>query len=607
MKHSMTSTGGPAGVVSAAVACAALGLLAPGVPQTYRIENVGGRWAYVAPDGRRFFSLGVCCVMRGADAETYSPKNPEYAAHLYYRWPEEWAADTLTRLIRWGFTTVGGWSDYQYLTDPAQPGLPITPVLHVGSTAGIPWLDMWDPAVLQRVDETARTAVEAVRSSPLVLGYYADNELGWWTAVLFRMTLEMPPESIQRRKTVSLIKRIYRGSWDRLLRDFDPDGADSFAEFERRGILYLRPGGNGARLQRRIAGFLADRYYQVTSAAIRKYDPHRLLLGDRYQSFYIPEVARAAGRHLDVMSTNLNAHWIDGSYAPYYTRTLHSLTAKPVQIGEFYMCAAENRSGNRNSSAAFPVVPTQKERAKGFRTTVRQLVGEPYIVGADWFQYFDEPTKGRSDGEDYNMGLVDIHNVPYAEITEAAASLDLARLRQSSNAAASAGSPRGVPRAPEKPLDRFEGQHAIVRWNREGGRIPPVTRHPVADLYACWDASNLYLAIHAMGFLEAQAYRDAVIPECDRSLWTISFGSRRQTARIRFGGGRPAACDDPDVRALSTDDAESDVRAVVAAVIPAKSLHCGKLEAGMKVALDAVLDTAGRCDRVRWKAALELR
>lgn len=598
--------GGRTGIALTAAACAAVGAFASVTPRTYRVENSGGRWAYVAPDGRRFFSLGVCCVTRGADAAAYSENNPEYAAHLHYRSPEAWATDTRDRLIQWGFTTVGGWSDYEYLL--RLPGaLPITPVLHAGSTAGIPWLDMWDPAVLARVDETARSAINAVRNSPLVLGYYADNELGWWTAVLVKMTLEMPPESRQRRKVVAMIKRTYGGSWDRLLRDFDPEGASSFAEFERRGILYLRPGGDGARVQRRILGFLADRYYQITSAAIRKYDTDRLLLGDRYQSFYMPEVARASRRYLDVVSTNLNPHWIDGSLSPYYTRTLHSLTGKPVQVGEFYMCSSDNRSGNRNSSAGFPVVPSQRERAAGFRTTIAQLAAEPYIVGADWFQYFDEPTKGRPDGEDYNMGLVDIHNEPYAELTKAAATLNLQDIRERSKLPERAGHILDVPRAPSEPLARFEGLHAIVGWDRVAGLIPAATRHPVADLYACWDESNLYLGMHAMGFLETQAYRDGVVPECDRSLWTIKFGKPQRTVRVRFGSGRAAACDDSSVRSMAASGTEGDVRTVVVAVVPAEALGVPRLSSGTAINLDVRLDTAGRCDHVRWKTRLRMR
>ncbi len=46
------------------------------------------------------------------------------------------------------------------------------------------------------------------------------------------------------------------------------------------------------------------------------------------------------------------------------------------------------------------------------------------VIGADWFQYYDEPKYGRNDGENYNMGLVDIYDQPYEEITLAAKILD---------------------------------------------------------------------------------------------------------------------------------------------------------------------------------------
>ncbi len=110
-----------------------------------------------------------------------------------------------------------------------------------------------------------------------------------------------------------------------------------------------------------------------------------------------------------------------------------------------------------------------------------------------------------------------------------------------------------------------------------------------------------------MGFLEAQAYRDGVVPECDRSLWTITVGQPRRTVRVRFGGGRKAVCDDPDVCAVAAAGTESDVRTVVAVTLPATALGVERLAAGTSVALDVSLDTAGRCDHVRWKARLTLR
>src|SRR6266404_3246958 len=88
------------------------------------------------------------------------------------------------------------------------------------------------------------------------------------------------------------------------------------------------------------------------------------------------------------------------------------LTGKPVLVSEFYMCAQQNRSGNKNDRSIFPTLATQGERITGFRNTVLALLRIPYVIGADWFQYYDEPTHGRGDGENFNFGLVDINDQP---------------------------------------------------------------------------------------------------------------------------------------------------------------------------------------------------
>ena len=59
-------------------------------------------------------------------------------------------------------------------------------------------------------------------------------------------------------------------------------------------MLYLRPGSKGIRVYRRFLGLMAERYYSLVREIIRTYDPRGLVLGDRYQSFYYPEVARAS-------------------------------------------------------------------------------------------------------------------------------------------------------------------------------------------------------------------------------------------------------------------------------------------------------------------------
>lgn len=44
----------------------------------------------------------------------------------------------------------------------------------------------------------------------------------------------------------------------------------------------------------------------------------------------------------------------------------------------------------------------------------------PAIVGAHWFQCYDESTTGRADGENYQIGFLDICDTPYDETVAAA-------------------------------------------------------------------------------------------------------------------------------------------------------------------------------------------
>src|SRR5579871_1284544 len=284
---------------------------APIPPAPFQVRQEAGRWWLVSPAGKRFFSSGVCCVTPGASWLDYDPKKPEYAAFREYSSPVDWADTTLTRLKSWGFTTVGGWSDDTTLKRSAQMDMPYTLVLHMGSSAGAPWYDMWEPKVIAVMDDVAKKQIEPVKNDPRLLGYYTDNEMGWWNGALFQMTLTQPPTSGQRQRLLAMLRKDYGGDWARLSRDFVAEDAASFADLDRRGKLFLRAGGQGMPEIQRFVGLAARRYYALCRQIIRKYDPRGLILGDRYQSFYYPQVAQAARGLVDIISTNLNPGWLD--------------------------------------------------------------------------------------------------------------------------------------------------------------------------------------------------------------------------------------------------------------------------------------------------------
>ena len=585
----------------------ALSLLSRGAATNapYSIQQDDGVSWLAKPNGGRFFSLGVCCVDRGASPEESSPANPGYAAFQHYENSSLWAETTLTRLKSWKFTTVGGWSDYRALLQCRDADINFIPVLAAGMSCGVPWLDMWDTNIIAQMRQIVRDKIAPLRQDPRVIGYYSDNEMGWWNAPLFKMTLEQAPTSGQRQRLMKLLRETYSDDWTKLLKDFEPEGAGSFEALDKGGLLYLRPGGDGIRVYRRFLGMMAERYYALVREIIHNYDPRGLVLGDRFQSFYYPEVVRASGASVDVVSMNLNAAWNDGTFPRFYLDTLHALTGKPVIVSEFYMAAEQNRSGDGNDVSTFPTVDTQAERAVGFRNTVEALARTPYVVGADWFQYYDEPTHGRHDGEDYNFGLVDIHDQPYEQLTAAARALDLEALK-SERPPARADASLGVPPAPLDPLSHFTIRLALKDWDRERGFVKPASEFPVADLYVCWDENTVYLGVYAQDFVETAYYKNKVVPEEDRAQWLIGTGKTKQPIHIRLGPGGPPVCDEPAVHIANLSGEYMNTRNIAAAALPAKLFGKTRFKPGDTIEFDSTYFDHCRADRVEWKGKFTL-
>jgi hypothetical protein len=268
------------------------------------------------------------------------------------------------------------------------------------------------------------------------------------------------------------------------------------------------------------------------------------------------------------------------------------------------MSAEENRSGNKNSVGGFPIVPTQKERGQALANTVRSLLRLPYVVGADWFQYYDEPPHGRKlDGEDYNFGLVDIHDRPYPEVVETFASIDILEHKSA------ASPPRpdatdGVPPAPADPFADFRYMAALKNWDRERGFVPPATRNPTGDLYICWSPTAIYLGAYVLDIVEPDYYRDGAIPESDRAEWTIRGGKKTVTARI--GSGAEPVLSHPDFRIESLSGTYHVVRCITVIELPAAHFGKERFEPGDEIELESSYTTHGRASGIEWKGMLAL-
>ena len=140
---------------------------------------------------------------------------------------------------------------------------------------------------------------------------------------------------------------------------------------------------------------------------MKRVAPQNLYLGCRF-STYNEVAVKAAGRLCDVMTSNLYGRNVSGL-------NLHGVDA-PVLIGEFHFGALDRGLFH---PSGLPL-SNQAERADAFASYVRGALRHPAIVGAHWFQYRDEPCTGRFDGENYQIGFVDVCDSPYPETIAAA-------------------------------------------------------------------------------------------------------------------------------------------------------------------------------------------
>jgi len=163
----------------------------------------------------------------------------------------------------------------------------------------------------------------------------------------------------------------------------------------------------------------ARRYFEETTNVLRRYDPNHLILGVRFRGAAPAAVMRASKGFTDAQSINYYPQDAKLDHAMF--TSLHELSGgQPVIVSEYSFHSLDGRSGNRNHFGFPAQVANQRARADGYRLMTTRLARLPYVIGADWFQWMDEPPSGRRrDGEDANFGVVDVKDEPYELLVDA--------------------------------------------------------------------------------------------------------------------------------------------------------------------------------------------
>jgi len=367
----------------------------------FRVERVDGKWWFVDPDGRLFFSTASTGIRssyslsRVEGRESYFAELPPaeltsssggsarpagfYLWNLFRRfgdgWNAKWIDVSFRRMDAWGFNTIGNWSDPQ-LWDAGRKVYVVNLTGWGMRTGYLGMPDVYAEDWPRVVDEAAARQCAPRKDDPYLLGYFVANEPPWpgRESLMVDMILEGEPGAIQARAKEFL--------------------AAGDTPERRREFIYEA----------------FERYLEVINAAIKKHDPNHLNLGLRFGGHAPPDEMLELTRDFDVYSMNSYSVQVD----PEVLAKVYEVTGRPIIIGEFHFGVPAN-----GLAAGLVQVSSEAERGAAYRYYVEQAASFPALIGTSWFQWLDQPVTGRSDGENYNIGLVDVTDRPYPEFLRA--------------------------------------------------------------------------------------------------------------------------------------------------------------------------------------------
>jgi hypothetical protein len=172
---------------------------------------------------------------------------------------------------------------------------------------------------------------------------------------------------------------------------------------------------------------VAGRVAQLASAVLQELGPGVLNLGPRLVvGPFSADVVRALAAPVDVLSTNnydiaayarsVLPQGIDEQLEALGFTAIDPfarlddfwrLTGKPILITEWFYRRA------RPEGSYPPVLPEVQDgeaQAAAFRAYMDRILARPFVLGAHWFQWVDQPKEGRRDGENQLIGVVDIED-----------------------------------------------------------------------------------------------------------------------------------------------------------------------------------------------------
>lgn len=339
----------------------------------FRVKKINGKWWFVDPDGYLFLSIGSngmspgrggVRVLRFGDDEAVAKAKANGLV-----------AD---RMDMWGMNTIGNWSGKDVIALGRKPFMVSIDGLGIrNGILGMP--DVYAAEFAGIIEEGVRKSVAPYRDDRMLIGYFIGNEPAWSNRELRLCELiSEAPEEMPLRQAL---------------------------------VRYLEAHGDSPDSRKAFVYKTFEIFLSTVDSALRKYDPNHLNLGIRFGSG-IPsvEVLKLSKKYFDVYSFNCYGIAPDmESMDMIYRRT-----GLPMIIGEYHFGTTDRGLGE-----SLVRVTSQEERGLAYRSYTETAFSHKALIGASWFTWYDQPLFGRNDGENYNIGLIDVTDRPYGWMVKA--------------------------------------------------------------------------------------------------------------------------------------------------------------------------------------------
>lgn len=407
----------------------------------FRVDQDEERWWLVDPEGYAFFSVGLDCMgtnssekidgiqdlyqwlpERGSEfEEAFSEYKSTlegtgfdfYVANLIRAfgkdWWKYWAQISKSHMYNWGLNTVGNWSQQSFAEWSKMPY--VYPLADFPTTSKKIFRDFPDVFSeeygLNAVDYAKQ--LEVFRDDRYLIGYFMRNEPIWGFAGRINLAREMFRSSEAFKTKESLIL-YFRGKYGNCIEALNKAWGTCFDEFEQlNGMTYAQVEGQIEKDLFDFSAVMVEKYISVPAIELKKVDSNHLNLGMRY-AWISSELVFQGCKYFDVFSINCYKFEPDKEEIKFISEK----TGRPCMIGEYHFGAPDRGL----IGAGLKSVATQEDRGKAYRYFTEQAASIKELLGVHYFTQNDEPTLGRSDGEAWQIGTVDVCQNVYTEFVE---------------------------------------------------------------------------------------------------------------------------------------------------------------------------------------------